>query len=179
MSVFVLQYARALADVVMSAKLNTGEVDRQLREFQGTFDGSKELREVFENPSIQLDAKLKVLDAMAPRIGLLPQVRNFLAVLLQNGRIHALAGIAGEYRSQINARLGIGAAVITSTRELSADEKSKLENKASMLAGIKIEAVYRQDPSLLGGVVLRIGDTVYDGSVRRRLEELRETLLAD
>ena len=179
MSVFALQYARALADVVMSDKLDTGEIERQLAEFLDTFTGSKELREVFANPSITLESKVKVLDAIAPRIGMAKQVRNFLAVLLQNDRIHAVESIVTEYRNQINLRLRISEAEITSVRELSAEEKLKIEAQAAGLAGVEILPVYKQDPSLLGGVVLRIGDTVYDGSIRGRLEELREKLLAD
>lgn len=179
MSVFTLQYARALADVVMADKLDTGDVARQLNEFLRTLEGSKELREVFGNPSIKIELKLKVLDAVAPRIGLIKQVRNFLAVLLQNDRIHAVAPIVAEYHGQINMRLKVSEAEITSVRELSADEKQKVEAKAAGLAGVKVHAVYRQDASLLGGIVLRIGDTVYDGSVRGRLEELHEKLLAN
>jgi len=178
MSVYALQYARALADVVMADKLDTREVDRQLQDFLTTMKGSRELREVFANPSIQLPDKLKVLDAISPRIGMATQVRNFVAVLLQNGRVHAIAAIVAEYRAEIDLRLQIGEAEITSVRELTVEEKSKLEEKAASLAGVTIRPVYRQDPSLLGGVVLRIGDTVYDGSVRRRLEELREKMLA-
>jgi F-type H+-transporting ATPase subunit delta len=179
MSVFALQYARALADVVMADKLDAKEVDRQLAEFQSTFSDSKELREVFANPSIDLDTKLKVLDVIVPRIGIMKQVRNFLAVLLQNDRIHAFDSVAAEYRNEINLRLKISDAEIISVRELTAEEKSKIETKAAGLAGVTIHAVYRQDPSLLGGIILRIGDTVYDGSVRGRLDELREKLLAD
>ena len=179
MSVFTLQYARALADVVMADKLDTVDVARQLNEFLATLDGSKELREVFGNPSIKLESKLKVLDALAPRVKLVKQVRNFLAVLLQNNRMQAFESIVLEYRSQINVRLKVSEAEITSVRELSADEKQKVEAKAAGLAGVKVHAVYRQDPSLLGGLVLRIGDTVYDGSVRGRLEELHEKLLAN
>lgn len=178
MSVFALQYARALADVVIAGKLDTNEIDRQLADFQATFSGSKELREVFANPSIDLSSKLKVLDVLAPRIGMMKQVRNFLAVLLQNDRIHAFNSVAAEYANQINLRLHISEAEITSVRELTDEEKSKMEAKAASLAGVTIRPVYRQDLSLLGGVVLRIGDTIYDGSVRGRLDELRETLLA-
>lgn len=179
MSVFALQYARALADVVIADKLDTGEVDRQLGDFFSAFRSSKELREVFANPSITLDIKLKVLDAILPRIGVTKQIRNFLAVLLQNDRMHAYDSIVTEYRNQINLRTGVGEAEIISVRELNADEKSKVEAKAAGLAGVKIQPVYKQDASLLGGVILRIGDTIYDGSVRGRLEELRDKLLAD
>ena len=179
MSVFALQYARALADVVMSDKLDTEEIDRQLREFRATFTGSRELREVFASPAIHLDSKLKVLDAMAPRIGMAKQARNFIALLLQNDRIYALEPIMAEYRNQMNRRLHITEAEITSFRELTTEEKTQMEARAAAIAGATIQARYQQDPSLLGGVVLRIGDTVYDGSVHGRLEELREKLLAE
>lgn len=179
MSVFTATYARALAEVVIHDKLDTDEVDRQLGDFAATFTESKELREVFQNPSIKLESKLKLLDAIAPRIGMAGQVRNFLAVLLQNDRIDALDFIVAEYRNEIRARLDIAEAEITSTRELDAAERSRIEEEASRLAGLKIQATYKQDASLLGGIVMRIGDTVYDGSVRGRLERMRAVLIAD
>jgi len=179
MDAFALQYAHALADVVMADKLDTKEIDRQLQDFQSTWTDSRQLREVFQNPAIALETKLKVLDAMVPRIGILKQVRNFVALLLQNDRIHAVESITQNYRAEINRRLHVSEAEITSVRELNSDEKSKIEAKASALAGLQIRAVYKQDATLLGGVVLRIGDTVYDGSVRGRLEELREKMMSD
>ncbi len=179
MDAFALQYAHALADVVMADKLDTKEIDRQLEDFQSTWADSRQLREVFQNPSIQLETKLKVLDAMVPRIGMLKQVRNFVALLLQNDRIHAVETITADYRNEINRRLHISEAQIVSVRELNSEERSKIEAKASALAGLEIRPTYKQDASLLGGVVLRIGDTVYDGSVRGRLEELREKMMAD
>jgi F-type H+-transporting ATPase subunit delta len=179
MSVFALQYARALADVVLKDKLETAEVDRQLNDFLETFRESKELRETFSNPSIELEEKLKVLDAIASRIGMMRQTRNFLAVLVQNDRMASVGSILAEYHDEMNLRLHISRAEITSVRELTPEEKSSVEAKAAGLTGLKIRPVYRQDPSLLGGLVLRIGDTVYDGSVRGRLAALREKLLAE
>ncbi|MHB1673190.1 MAG: ATP synthase F1 subunit delta [Acidobacteriaceae bacterium] len=179
MDAFSLQYAHALADVVVADKLDTKEIDRQLQDFQATWTDSRQLREVFQNPSIPLDTKLKVLDAMVPRLGMLKQVRNFVALLLRNDRIHAVESISTDYRNEINRRLHIGEAEITSVRELNPEERSKIEAKAAVLAGLEIRPIYRQDASLLGGVVLRIGDTVYDGSVRGRLEELREKMMAE
>ena len=176
MSAFASRYARALADVVLTEKLNTEQVEQQLQDFGGTFAGSKELRELFENPSVPLDAKLKVLDAIAAKLQLLKQVRNFVAVLLEHDRIAAYSEIFAEYRHEIHLRMNIGEAEITSTRELGNDERAELEARAASLTGKNIRAVYKQDPSLLGGVVLRIGTVIYDGSVRGRLERLREQL---
>lgn len=178
MSVYALQYARALADVVQKGGLAPAEVSGQLEDFLAAYATSRDLREVLENPSIKLEQKLKVLDALAPRLGLDPKVRNFFAVLLQNERMHAAAEIASEFRHEMNRRLGISEAEVISVRALSEAEKAEIEARAAAMTGTRVQAVYRQDPSLLGGVVLRIGDTVYDGSVRGRLEELRGRMLA-
>lgn len=174
-----MRYACALADVVIADKLDIGGIDRQLGEFLATFEGSKELREVFANPSIPLDSKLKVIDSIAPRIGLSKQVRNFFALLVQNGRTDTIGPIVAEYRKEMNLRQNIGEAEIFSVRELSAEERSRIEEKAAALAGMRVRVAYKQDPTLLGGVLLRIGDTVYDGSVRGSLEELHERLIAN
>ena len=104
MSAFGLQYAHALADVVAADQLDAAAIDRQLLDFQSTWSDSRQLREVFQNPAIALETKLKVLDAMVPRIGMMKQVRNFVALLLQNGRIHALDSVLTDYRGEINRR---------------------------------------------------------------------------
>lgn len=177
MSVYASRYARALAEVVESEHLDAAQADQQLQDFAETFASSANLREVLEDPSMPLESKLKVVDAMAARLQLFGALRNFLAVLLQNDRIAAYPEILAEYRREMDARNNIGEAEITSTRELDAQERSALEARAEGLTGKKIRAVYRQDPSLLGGVVLRIGTVLYDGSLRGRLDRLRRQLV--
>lgn len=179
MSIFSLRYARALADVAMSDRLDPNVVDGQLREFLSTYQGSRELREVFANPSIPVDSKLKVLAAITARMDMLKQVRNFLSVLVKNERMQSVTTIVEEFRGEIDFRLNIGQAEITTVRELTAEERSRVEAKAEALAGSRVRATYKQDSSLLGGIVLRIGDTIYDGSVRGSLEKLHGTMRAD
>lgn len=178
MSEFESQYARALADVVDSERLEPATIDGQLQLFLGAFTESRELREALVNPAIEFDEKLKVLDALSARFGMTKQVRNFLAILLKNDRIQSLSDVIAEYRKEMDLRLKRGIAEIVSTRELTPEEKSQVEAKAAGLAGVSIRPIYRQDPLLLGGIVIRIGDTVYDGSVRGSLDKLREKLLA-
>ena len=177
MSVYSARYARALVEVVQAESLDTLQADRQLQDFSETFSGSQQLRELFDNPSVPLESKLKVIDAMAARLQLLPALRNFLAVLLQNDRMGAFPEILAEYRREMDVRLNIGEAEIISTRELDSQERTDLEAQAAGLTGKNIRAVYRQDPALLGGVVLRIGTILYDGSVRGRLDRLRRQLV--
>jgi F-type H+-transporting ATPase subunit delta len=178
MSVFAARYARALADVVLDAKLNTAEVEQQLDDFAATFAGSKDLKEVLLNPSISAQKRVAILDKINGRVGCGPQVRNFLAVLIRHERLGALAEILEEYRQEMNRRLSISDAEVVTARPLEDQERAKLEGQVSALAGNRVNATFREDKSLIGGAIVRIGSTIYDGSVRGRLERLKARLVS-
>lgn len=177
MSVISLRYAHAFASVASSMKLDPQGTEQQLRDFGGTFAGSRELREVLMNPSIASGQKLKVLDAIAARIGMYPQVRNFVAVVMDHQRLGEFDEIVSEYVALADAGAGVTEAEITTTRSLGLVERAELEAEVSKLAGGKVQAVYRQDPALLGGAIVRIGSTVYDGSVRTQFDLLKQRLM--
>jgi len=176
MSVFAARYARALADVVLEAKLSPAEVLQQLEDFATTFAGSKELREVLLNPSLPTAKRVAILDAVNRRIGCGPKVRNFLAVLISRERLAALSEIVEEYRLEMNRRLEISDAEVLTARPLQDQERAKLEREVAELAGTRVNATFLEDKSLIGGAIVRIGSTIYDGSVRGRLERLKERL---
>ena len=178
MSIFAARYARALADVVLEAKLNPAEVLQQLEDFVATFAGSKELREVLLNPSLPTAKRVAILDAVNRRIGCGPKVRNFLAVLISRERLAALSEIVEEYRLEMNRRLQISDAEVLTARPLQEQERAKLEREVAELAGTRVNATFLEDKSLIGGAIVRIGSTIYDGSVRGRLERLRERLVS-
>jgi F-type H+-transporting ATPase subunit delta len=178
MSIFAARYARALADVVLEAKLNPAEVLQQLEDFAATFAGSKELREVLLNPSLPTAKRVAILDAVNRRIGCGPKVRNFLAVLISRERLAALGEIVEEYRLEMNRRLEISDAEVLTARPLQEQERAKLEREVAELAGTRVNATFLEDKSLIGGAIVRIGSTIYDGSVRGRLERLRERLVS-
>ena len=179
MSVFAARYARALADVVMDAKLNTAEVEQQLEDFATTFAGSKDLRELLLNPSISAQKRVAILDKINGRVGCGPKVRNFLAVLISHERLGALAEILEEYQEEMNRRLSISDAEVVTARPLDGQERADLEGQVSVLAGHnKVNATFREDKSLIGGAIVRIGSTIYDGSIRGRLERLKEQLVS-
>jgi F-type H+-transporting ATPase subunit delta len=178
MSVFAARYARALADVVLESKLNPAEVLQQLNDFAATFAGSKELREVLLNPSLPTAKRVAILDAVNRRIGCGPKVRNFLAVLISRERLAALNEIVEEYRIEMNRRLEISDAEVLTARPLLDQERTKLEREVAELAGTRVNATFLEDKSLIGGAIVRIGSTIYDGSVRGRLERLKERLVS-
>jgi F-type H+-transporting ATPase subunit delta len=104
-------------------------------------------------------------------------VQNFIAVLIDKRRVNFLDEIVAEFAHELNQRLGFAEAEITTTRELSADERSALEADLAKVTGKKIRARYDQDKSILGGAIARVGSTVYDGSVKGQLEKIREQLI--
>ena len=178
MAAFVSRYARAFADVVQSAKLDTSAIDLQLSDFLATWDGSAELRGVFENPAIPAMQKVSILDKLNTKMGLLKELRNFIAVLIDHNRIAHVHEVAAAYRAELQERQGIRQAEIVTARELSETERAELVAGVVQIADAKIQPSFKLDASILGGTVVRIGSTVYDGSVRGRLERLKEELIA-
>jgi F-type H+-transporting ATPase subunit delta len=178
MAAFVSRYARAFLDVITSAKLDTAAVDKQLADFEATWAGSPELQTFFQNPAVAATQKVAILDKLNAKLGLQKELRNLLAVLINNDRIGPVHEVAAAYRAELRERLGIREAEIVTARELSADERNTLIAGVGKLAGARIEAQFKLDQSILGGAVVRIGSTIYDGSVRGRLERLREALTA-
>jgi F-type H+-transporting ATPase subunit delta len=179
MAAFVARYATAFAEVVTAAHLDTASIDRQLADFLATWKGSHELREYFVNPAVPAVQKVGLLDKLNAKLGMQKELRNLIAVLINNDRIGHVAEVAAAYRAILQEQLGIRPAEITTARELGAEEKSRLVAEVGRLAGAKIDASFRLDPTILGGTVVRIGSTVYDGSVRGRLERLKESLVAE
>ena len=177
MSVLSLRYAHAFASVAAASHLNVAAAQQQLSDFSGTLAGSRELREVLMNPSIANEQKLKVLDAIAGRIGMFPQVRNFIAVIMNHQRLDELDEILTEYHAVADDQSGLTEAEVTSARPLNDNDRAELEAQVAKLAGGRIRTTYSQDATLLGGAVVRIGSTVYDGSIRAQLQQLKQKLV--
>lgn len=173
-----LQYATALADIALEQGA-AEPVKKQLAEFGAAFAGSAELRNVLGSPSIERATKHAVIEKLAARMGASRIVRNFLFIVTDNQRTHLLPEMMESFEEVIRQRLGVAEALVTSASELSATQKATMQQTLERLTGKKIQAKYSLDPALLGGVVVRIGDTVYDGSVKSRLKELRAKLSAE
>jgi F-type H+-transporting ATPase subunit delta len=171
------RYARAFAQVAESAKLNAAAAQQQMTDFAETLAGSGELREFLENPSIEMAKKLKVVDAIAARIKMFPQVRNFIAVILEHHRLGELDEILTQYSELVDEHSGAVEARVISARPLNKEDRTLMEVQIAKLAGAHVRASYAEDASLLGGAVVEIGSTIYDGSVRAQLERLKQKLV--
>src|SRR5439155_26305997 len=122
------------------------------------------------------ELKMKVLDAVAAKLGLSRTTRNLAAVLIDHRRIGNLSELRRDFESEINSRLGLADAQVTSARVLSDEEKVELESQVSAVTGKKIRATYATDKNILGGAVVKVGSTIYDGSVRGQLARLKQEL---
>jgi len=170
------RYARAFAEVVLEQKLDAGKVVAELRSLVELVKASPQLRAVWENPAVPGEQKRSLLDAIAKRAAVSRPVRNFLAVLIDRGRLAALAAIARQFESELNERLGFVEAEVASARELSDAEKRALEAQIAEVTGRRVRAHYTRDAALLGGAVIQVGSTIYDGSVKGQLRKLKEAL---
>ena len=173
------RYARAFVDVVNDRKLDGTAVLGQLRSLLQLLDASSDLRRVWENPAIPADQKRRLLDAIVARQGVSREVRNLMAVLIDHRRIAALPDITRQVELEIDRRMGLAEAAVTSARELSPQERRDLELQIERLTGKKIRAHYALDRTLLGGARVRLGSTIYDGTVRGQLQRLKQTLSSE
>jgi F-type H+-transporting ATPase subunit delta len=179
MAAFATRYAHAFLEVVTSRRLDTAAIDHQLSDFLGTWNGSVELRQFFENPALPALQKVAFLDRLNKKLGLERELRNLIAVLIDHGRIAHVGEVIEDYRRALQEQLGIKQVQISTARELSGQEKEMLVAEVGKLAGSRVDAKFELDQSILGGTVVRIGSTVYDGSLRGRLARLKEELTAD
>lgn len=177
MATVVNSYASAFADVVMANRLDPARALTEVQQISAFVQDNKALREVWENPSIAADQKRAVLDAIVKRAAVSRPVRNFIAVLIDKGRVKFLAEIVTQFAQELNHRLGFADAEITTARDLSADERSELERDLARVTGKKIKAKYSENREILGGAIARVGSTVFDGSVKGQLERIRQQLV--
>jgi F-type H+-transporting ATPase subunit delta len=169
-------YARAFADAVFDLHLNPASILEEVQAMAALVGQSKELRQVWEAPSIANVQKRAVLDVIVSRERFSPVVRNFLAVLIDHRRIQFLGAIVKQFELELDQRMGFAEAQIASARELTEPERRELERELQRLTGKKVRGQYSRDPALLGGALVKVGSTIYDGSVVGQLERIREQL---
>lgn len=169
------RYAAALADVALEQK-SADTVKRGLAAFADTFFASADLRISLESPAVNREMKQKVIEKLAAHMEWDPAVRNFACLIVDHRRTHMIREIQDAFQQELNVRLGIAEAEVTSARALTPSEKEELTTALERRTGKKIEAHFREDKDLLGGAVVRVGSTIYDGSVREQLARLRAQL---
>jgi F-type H+-transporting ATPase subunit delta len=175
LSAIAQRYATALADVAFEHK-DAEKIRQDLADFVQVFTASADLRNLLSNPSVSVDAKKSVAARIADKMETHTEVRNLIFLLIDHGRTSIVDEIQKAFESELNRRAGIADALIASAHELATTEKSQLVQALERVTGKKVQAHYELDPKLIGGTTVRIGSTIYDASVRERLNRLRAEL---
>jgi F-type H+-transporting ATPase subunit delta len=173
-----LQYANALADIALEQGA-AEPVLKQLSDFNAAYQESAELRNFLASPAVEREAKHGVIEKLAARLGASKIIRNFLFIMIDNQRTTLLPQMLESLQLVLQQRQGVAEASVVSATVLSDAQKARLQQTFEKLTGKKIQAKYSQDPALLGGALVRIGDTIYDGSLRNRLNQMRARLAAE
>ena len=172
------RYASALLDVAQ-AQGSAEKVKTSLDDFAAEILESADLQHFLENPAVSRDAKRSVLAKILKLLGASPIMSNFLNVIVDHRRAGILPEIAEAYSALLNDRLGIAIATVSSSAELSTQEKTRITQGLEKTTGKKIEAQYSVDATLLGGAVVRIGSVIYDGSVKEQLRRMEAALAVE
>lgn len=170
------RYAVALADVV-AKNSDTEIIKSELAQFQNLMSESPQLAEVFRNPAVPQEQKTRLLETLLARTKPHQTTANFLRVLLKNARLGDLAAVNTKFNSVLEERAGMVSADVTTAAPLSSDQQTALQTKLQTVTGKKVNLNFKIDPEIIGGVVTRIGSTVYDGSVKNQLEQFREQMI--
>jgi F-type H+-transporting ATPase subunit delta len=172
------RYARALADLVLAPARGSDPeaVAVELAVFEQALAGSTELRNVLLSPAVKPALKRAVVARLAGDAGLSRLVTNFLYVLIDHRRTAMLSEIRQAFRGIVDERLGAVEVEVAAARELTDEQHGQIALRLGRLTGKKVRCRFAADSSLIGGMVARIGSTIYDGSVRGQLEALRRRL---
>jgi F-type H+-transporting ATPase subunit delta len=172
------RYARALLDIGLERD-SIESLREQLEGLARLFGDSHELRNALLNPSIRLAERKKIIDAIGERAGWDPMMRNFAMVLLDKDRFRHIESIAREYARMADVHAGIVRAKVTSATKLDFAQENKIRKALEDKTGKSVELTTEIDPSLIGGVVTRVGSMVLDGSVRTQFQQLRDAILQE
>jgi len=177
----VSRYARALVDVVLDPKsqVDPSQIAAQLRAFAAMLAASAELRHALASPAVATGRKRTVIGRIADRLEISRIARNFLFVLNSHRRMDALEAVVETFEVLLDERLGFTRANVTSAQELNSSQRATLEAELNKLTGKRVRLRFATDARLIGGLVARIGSTVYDGSLKGRLESLGRQLSAE
>jgi F-type H+-transporting ATPase subunit delta len=171
------RYAKALLEVA-SRQSDASQIERQLTTFVATLDTHQELRQALTTPSVPAARKRAIVTAVAERIGMDPTATKLLGLLADRDRLHISHELLAVYRERLLDQQRVVRAELRSAAPLSPEALRAIEAQLGSVTGMQVAVDATVDPSLIGGVLAKVGGTVYDGTVKSQLQRLRTQLLA-
>jgi F-type H+-transporting ATPase subunit delta len=170
------RYARALFDVAV-LESDPEQIERDLSAIVDAMTGHAELQRAFTSPGVPTAVRLNVVRAVAEKVGAQPPLAKLVVMLAERGRLELLPVLREVYRDRLRAHRNVVQAEVTSAVPLAAEQVHALGRSLGSLTGKQVELAVGVDPALIGGVVARIGSTVYDGSIRTQLQKMKQELV--
>ena len=177
MSVAASRYAKALLDVLYPSKAEAGR--DQLKEFLSVLSTEQSARQILENPTLSSQTRRELVSKIGDALGLDTPIRNFLGLLIDRNRLDLLDEIATTYETLFDEKLGVVKAHVTTAFELDSNQREQVSARLHALTGKKVRMETSVDPSLIGGMVAKVGSTIYDGSIRQQLQTFKNSLTQD
>ena len=175
MSVAANRYAKALLDVLYPKNAEAGY--DQLNHFNTVLSQQPEARRLLENPTVAVERRKALVKEITTIMGTLPEIRNFIDILIDRNRLELLSEIIGTYQKYLDQKLGIVRATVTAATDLDDTQRKALVSQLQQVTGKQVRMDVSVDPDLLGGIVARVDTTIYDGSLRQQLQSFREKLV--
>jgi F-type H+-transporting ATPase subunit delta len=172
--------AKRYATALLELGTESGQLDQIVEEINRAataYETSDELRDAFENPLVPAAAKKQIIFDVSERLGLSATSRSFLGLLVDRRRIRALPPVAARLREMADLRRGLTRAEVATAMPLPEEYFERLQRELERITGRRVALDRKLDPTLICGVLIRIGDTVFDGSLVARLKQLKETML--
>jgi F-type H+-transporting ATPase subunit delta len=170
------RYARALLEVAIKEKADLDQVERELSSVVDLFTQYKELSKVLLNPVVPVPRKRAAMDAVTSRGKLLPIVSKLLGLLAERDRLVLVPDLLDAYRDRLLDHRNVIRAEITTTTALPAEQVKAVEASLARATGRTVTLSAKVDPQIIGGAVTRVGSTIYDGSVTRQLQRMKDKL---
>ena len=170
------RYARALLDVAVKEKADLDQIERDLAAVVDLFTQYSALSQALLNPVVPVPRKRAAMDAVTARAGVTPILSKLLVLLAERDRLVLLPDLLSSYRDRLLQHRNVVRAEITTTAELPPDRVKAIEDSLARASGRTVTLSAKVDPGIIGGVVTRMGSTIYDGSVTRQLQRMKEKL---
>ena len=169
------RYARALF-VVAQKESDPAQAERDLSAFANLMSSNPELHGALTNPGVSLAGKRAVTEAVSTRLEVSSPVHKLLVLLAERDRLTLVPDLLAMYRERLLEYQQIVRAEVTTAAPLSADRSEQIRQRLAQITGRRVDVTTNVDPAIIGGMVARIGSTVYDGSVATQLSKIRERL---
>ena len=171
------RYARALLDVGIKEKANLEQIQHALAEFTDLFTQHPSLAKVLLNPAVPVQRKIAAVKELLHRVNVTPMLSKLLVLLAERDRLVLLPDLLASYRERLLDHQKVVRAEVTTAAPLEAARAKAVETGLAKMTGRTVTLSTKVDPSIIGGVVTRIGSTIYDGSVTRQLQKMKERLV--